>query len=78
LSQLYHNNRRRIRANQHIRELAATVQLNYKEFIQPLFLDESITEQTPIALVNFYYFQYLQKKVSKILILVLQSAALKK
>jgi porphobilinogen synthase len=52
LSQLYHNNRRRIRANQHIRELAATVQLNYKEFIQPLFLDESITEQTPIATLN--------------------------
>jgi porphobilinogen synthase len=52
LSQLYHNNRRRIRANQHIRELAATVQLNYKEFIQPLFLDESVTEQTPIATLN--------------------------
>ncbi|MFM2326573.1 MAG: porphobilinogen synthase [Bacteroidota bacterium] len=52
MSQLYHNNRRRIRANQHIRELAATVQLNYKEFIQPLFLDESITEQTPIATLN--------------------------
>jgi porphobilinogen synthase len=52
LSQRYHNNRRRIRANQHIRELAATVQLNYKEFIQPLFLDESITEQTPIATLN--------------------------
>jgi porphobilinogen synthase len=52
LNQFYHNNRRRIRANQHIRELAATVQLNHKEFIQPLFLDESVTEQTPIATLN--------------------------
>ncbi|MEY2918360.1 MAG: delta-aminolevulinic acid dehydratase [Bacteroidota bacterium] len=52
MNQFYHNNRRRIRANQHIRELAATVQLNHKEFIQPLFLDESVTEQTPIATLN--------------------------
>ena len=52
MNQLYHNNRRRIRANQHIRELAATVQLNHKEFIQPLFLDESVTEQTPITTLN--------------------------
>jgi porphobilinogen synthase len=52
LSKLYHSNRRRIRANQHIRELAASVQLNHKEFIQPLFLDESISEQTAIATLN--------------------------
>jgi porphobilinogen synthase len=52
LSQSYYNNRRRIRANRHIRELAASVQLNHKEFIQPLFLDESISKQTPIATLN--------------------------
>jgi porphobilinogen synthase len=52
LSQFYHSNRRRIRANQHIRELAATVHLSHKEFIQPLFLDESISEQTAIATLN--------------------------
>jgi porphobilinogen synthase len=52
LSQFYHSNRRRIRANPHIRELAATVYLDHKEFIQPLFLDESISVQTPIATLN--------------------------
>lgn len=52
MSQSYHNNRRRIRANQHIRELAAMLQLNHKEFIQPLFLDESISKQTSIATLN--------------------------
>lgn len=52
MNQFYHSNRRRIRANQHIRELATTVQLNHKEFIQPLFLDESISKQIPIATLN--------------------------
>ena len=52
MSQFYHSNRRRIRANSHIRELAATVSLNHKEFIQPLFLDGSITRQTPIATLS--------------------------
>ncbi|NOT91199.1 porphobilinogen synthase [Ferruginibacter sp.] len=52
MSQSYHSNRRRIRANQHIRELAAMLQLNHKEFIQPLFLDESISKQTSIATLN--------------------------
>jgi porphobilinogen synthase len=31
-----------------VRELAATVQLQHKQFIQPLFLDEGILQQTPI------------------------------
>jgi porphobilinogen synthase len=44
----YHSNQRRLRASQHIRELAATVQLNHKDFIQPLFLDESIAAPAPI------------------------------
>jgi porphobilinogen synthase len=48
----YYNNRRRVRANEHIRELVATVKLNYREFIQPLFVDESISIQTPIASLN--------------------------
>jgi porphobilinogen synthase len=52
LNDFYYNNRRRIRANQHIRELAASIQLNHKEFIQPLFLDESISTQTPIATLH--------------------------
>ena len=52
MSQFYHSNQRRIRANVHIRELAATVSLNHKDFIQPLFLDESITQQSPIATLS--------------------------
>jgi porphobilinogen synthase len=32
--------------------LAATVNLNHKDFIQPLFLDESITQQKPIATLS--------------------------
>jgi porphobilinogen synthase len=52
LTHFYHSNQRRIRASQHIRELAATVQLNHKEFIQPLFLDESITAPTPIQTLH--------------------------
>jgi porphobilinogen synthase len=52
LTDFYHSNRRRIRANQHIRELVSSVQLNHKEFIQPLFFDESISTQTSIATLN--------------------------
>ncbi len=48
MTHFYHSNQRRIRASQHIRELAATVYLHHKDFIQPLFLDESITAPTPI------------------------------
>lgn len=36
---------RRLRANAHIRELAASVTLNYRDFIQPLFVDESLSER---------------------------------
>jgi porphobilinogen synthase len=48
----YYSNQRRLRASQHIRELAATVHLNHKDFIQPLFLDESITAPTPIQTLH--------------------------
>ena len=52
MSAFYHNNQRRLRSSTHIRELAAAVQLNYKQFIQPLFIDESIAAQTPISTLN--------------------------
>jgi porphobilinogen synthase len=48
----YYSNQRRLRASQHIRELAATVHLNHKDFIQPLFLDESIIAPTPIQTLH--------------------------
>jgi porphobilinogen synthase len=43
---------RRLRANKHIRELASTVTLSHRDFIQPLFVDESIAKQTPIATLS--------------------------
>ncbi len=52
MSAFYHSNQRRLRSSTLIRELAATVQLNYKQFIQPFFIDESITAQTPISTLN--------------------------
>ena len=35
---------RRLRADAHIRELTASVKLSHKSFIQPLFVDEAISE----------------------------------
>jgi porphobilinogen synthase len=35
---------RRLRVDAHIRELTASVKLSHKSFIQPLFVDEAITE----------------------------------
>ena len=48
----YYNNRKRIRANKHVRELAASVTLSHREFIQPLFIDESVSQRTPIDTLN--------------------------
>jgi porphobilinogen synthase len=45
-------NQRRLRTNSHIRELVATVQLHHNEFIQPIFVDESISKRTPITSLN--------------------------
>jgi porphobilinogen synthase len=52
VSNAYHSNQRRLRSSAHIRELAAEVQLNHRQFIQPLFVDENITAQTPVATLN--------------------------
>src|SRR6201999_1761015 len=45
----YYISQRRIRANRHIRELAASVKLSYLDFVQPLFVDESLSDRKPIA-----------------------------
>jgi porphobilinogen synthase len=42
-------NHRRIRANTHIRSLAANVRLSHLDFIQPLFVEENLATQTPIT-----------------------------
>ena len=40
---------RRLRASSHIRELVSDVTLSHRDFIQPLFIDESISKITPIS-----------------------------
>ena len=40
---------RRLRADTHIRELTASVKLSHKSFIQPLFVDEAITEPRAVT-----------------------------
>lgn len=52
MSTFYHSNQRRIRSSVHIRELSATVQLNHRQFIQPVFVDESIHSQTPVSTLH--------------------------
>jgi porphobilinogen synthase len=43
---------RRLRADTHIRELTATVKLSHKSFIQPLFVDQAITEPRDVNGLN--------------------------
>ncbi len=43
---------RRLRADAHIRELTAPVRLSHKSFIQPLFVDELITEPRIVSGLN--------------------------
>jgi porphobilinogen synthase len=43
---------RRLRADTHIRELTASVKLSHKSFIQPLFVDEAISEPRPVNGLN--------------------------
>ena len=43
LLSMYHINQRRLRANEHIRDLASEVQLHVKDFIQPIFIDETLS-----------------------------------
>jgi porphobilinogen synthase len=45
MAQLSYNiNRRRMRVSTQVRELVGSVSLSYKEFIQPLFVEEGIRE----------------------------------
>jgi porphobilinogen synthase len=48
-------NNRRLRANQHIRELANEVYVSHKDFIQPMFVEDGIAErQANKGLANVY------------------------
>lgn len=48
----YPLNQRRLRTDTHIRELTASVKLSYKSFIQPLFVDEALTEPRDVEGMN--------------------------
>lgn len=48
----FHSTHRKLRANRHVRELAATVSLSHRDFIQPLFVDESISQRAPIITLS--------------------------
>lgn len=48
----YPLNQRRLRTDTHIRELTASVKLSYKSFIQPLFVDETITTPRDVEGMN--------------------------
>ena len=43
---------RRLRSDAHMRELSASVRLSYKSFIQPLFVDEAISEPRSVDGLN--------------------------
>jgi porphobilinogen synthase len=45
-------NQRRLRANAHIRDISAQVSLTHKEFIQPVFVDESLSERQEVPFIN--------------------------
>jgi porphobilinogen synthase len=47
-----YSDQRRLRANRHIRELTADVSVSHLDFIQPLFLDQSVKKRTSLANLN--------------------------
>lgn len=51
---------RRLRANPHIRSLVGTARIHSAEFIQPVFVDESITERESVRHLNGVYSETLE------------------
>ncbi len=51
----YLMNQRRLRTNEHIRDLAAEVYVSHKDFVQPIFVDESITERQEVKHLTGVY-----------------------
>lgn len=48
----YPHTNRRLRTDRHIRELTSTVRLSYKSFIQPLFVEEGVSETRLVSGLN--------------------------
>ncbi len=53
--QNYPLNQRRLRANEHIRQLAAQVYVHHHDFIQPLFVDQSLSDRQPATYLTGVY-----------------------
>ncbi|MCX8492537.1 MAG: porphobilinogen synthase [Cyclobacteriaceae bacterium] len=62
----YYSNQRRVRSSQHIRELAASVTLSHRDFIQPLFVDESIAAPKPIGSLTEIYSDTIESVIQQI------------
>ena len=62
----YDMDQRRLRANRHIRELAATVRLSVGDFIQPLFVDEGIAERTPVSTLQDIHSETIESAIRQI------------
>jgi porphobilinogen synthase len=45
-------NQRRLRANAHIRDLAATVSVSHRELIQPIFVEEGLSDRVPSSALS--------------------------
>lgn len=48
----HHFGQRRLRSSPQIRELSASIHLSHKSFIQPLFVNEDLTQPAPIKALN--------------------------
>jgi porphobilinogen synthase len=57
---------RRLRANEHIRELAATARVDGRELIQPIFVDESLAERMPVQHLPGVYAETLDSVVASV------------
>lgn len=62
----YPMNHRRLRASTQMRELTATVVLDYKKFIQPLFVDENLAERKIITGLKDVYSETIESVLDTI------------
>ncbi|HRG88354.1 MAG TPA: porphobilinogen synthase [Chitinophagales bacterium] len=64
--QNYPLNQRRLRANEHIRQLAAQVYVHHHDFIQPLFVDESLDNRQPATHLTGVYTDTIESVLKQI------------
>jgi porphobilinogen synthase len=62
----YWMNQRRLRANDHIRDISAQVTLSHKEFIQPIFVDESLSARAEVPFLTGVYSETISTIVEQV------------